>query len=178
MSCSAIRLPHDPPSTRFPGRLFAHRQAFSAEGAYGAWLRSLPFLIVINDTAFVHAGLSPMVARLGLEGTNRALHSQLDEYLQTWDSDASELNLSDAVAFQDQPEAVAAAGNPERSQKLSAMQERELFTPADPTWYRGQALCYPYAETENLDAALARLNVARVVEGHTVSPTGRVAEPI
>ena len=158
----------------FPAGYFAHRQAFSAEGSYGAWLRSRPFLIVINDTAFVHAGLPPMVARLGLEGTNRALHSQLDEYLRTWDGDVSALNLSGAVAFLDQPEAVAAAGSLERSQVLSAMQERELFTPAGPTWYRGQALCYPYAETENLDAALARLGAVRVVEGHTVSPTGRV----
>lgn len=65
-------LQRDPAASRssfdagYPVGYFAHRQAFSAEGSYGAWLRSLPFLIVINDTAFVHAGLSPMVARLGL----------------------------------------------------------------------------------------------------------------
>ena len=33
------------------------------------------------------------------------------------------------------------------------MQDTEVFTPQGPTWFRGQALCYPYTEAENLDRA-------------------------
>ena len=48
--------------TAFPAGYFGHVQAFSPDGQYGRWLMEKPYLIVINDTAFVHAGLSPMVA--------------------------------------------------------------------------------------------------------------------
>jgi len=158
----------------YPAGYFAHRQAFSPTGHYGRWLSGKPFLIVINDTAFVHAGLPPMVARLGLEVTNQTLHSQLREYLKTWQGIETDLGFARPIAFLEQPATVAAAGAEETSKSLDTLQHIELFTPTGPTWFRGQALCYPHAEAENLEAALARLDVKRVVEGHTVSPTGRV----
>ena len=51
----------------YPPGFFARRAAFSAQGRYGAWLASLPAIIVINDTAFLHGGLSPVVAAEGLD---------------------------------------------------------------------------------------------------------------
>lgn len=157
----------------FPTGYFAHRQALSPTGQYGAWLTSKPFLIAINDTAFVHAGLPEMVARLGLDATNQTLHAQLAEYLQTWGSIESELALTRPVAFLEQPDTVAGRGAGEQAQKLRTMQDEEIFTPGGPTWFRGQALCNQHTETENLENALAKLGVSRVVVGHTVSPTGR-----
>ena len=159
---------------RFPAGYFAHQQAFSPAGRYGAWLLARPFLIVVNDSAFVHGGLSPMVAELGLDATNEKLRSQLAEYLRTWSAVTDELHVTRPVDFLDRPDSLARIGATAQSQALHAMQELPVFTPEGPTWYRGQVLCYPYTETANLQAALARLGVARVVEGHTTSPTGRV----
>lgn len=156
----------------FPAGYFAHRQALSPTGRYGAWLMSKPFLIAINDTAFVHAGLPEMVARLGLDATNQTLRAQLTGYLQTWAATATELVLTRPVAFLERPDAVAGRGAGEQAQKLRAMQDEEIFTPRGPTWFRGQALCHPYTETGNLENALGRLGVSRVVVGHTVSPSG------
>jgi hypothetical protein len=158
----------------FPAGYFAHRQAFSATGQYGAWLLGKPFLITINDTAFVHGGLPEMVARLGLEATNQTLHAELAGYLQTWAMIEKELGLARPVPFLERPGTVAGRGAAQQSQTLLAMQETEVFTTKGPTWYRGQALCYPLTEAANLDAALAKLGVSRVVAGHTVSPTSRV----
>ena len=157
----------------YPGGYFAHRRAFSATGQYGAWLLSKPFLLSFNDTAFVHAGLPEMVARLGLDATNQALHAELSEYLQTWSAIETELALARPVGFQERPDIVASRGTEQQAQALRAMQDEELFTPTGPTWFRGQALCHPYTEAENLDKALSKLGVARVVVGHTVSPVGR-----
>lgn len=157
----------------FPAGYFAHRQAFSATGHYGAWLLARPFLLTINDTAFVHAGLPEMVARLGLDATNQTLHSQLADYLRTWTAIETELNLSRPVGFLERPEALGSRGAEQHSVTLRAMQLAEVFTPRGPIWFRGQALCYPYTEAENLDAALGRLGVSRMVVGHTVSPSGR-----
>ncbi len=160
--------------TQYPPGYFAHAQAFSPSGRYGEWLLSKPFLIVVNGVAFVHGGLPELVAQQGLDATNQLLHSQLDEYLRTWASLEKELSIVRPIAFLDRPAALAARGVEQQSQALLALQEAAVFTPKGPTWYRGQALCYPYTEAENLDAALAKLKVSRVVEGHTISPTGRV----
>ncbi|MGQ0384223.1 MAG: metallophosphoesterase [Gammaproteobacteria bacterium] len=131
-----------------PPGWFGHRQAFSPQGRYGAWLLSKPFVIVVNDTAFAHGGLPPFVARLGLEETNRTLHAQFARFLAAQ-------HAADAVA-------------------LETLSNTEVFTQAGPTWFRGQALCNSYTQTENLEAALAALGATRVVVGHTVSPDGRV----
>ena len=158
----------------YPPGYFSHRVAFSPQGKYGAWLLEKPALLVIGDTAFVHGGLPPLVAQLGLEATNARLRSELTDYLQTWSALETELRLARPVAFLDRPAALAVTA-PEQSKKLATLQQATVFTPDGPTWFRGQALCYPYTEADNVTAALAALHVARVVVGHSVTPTGRVA---
>ncbi len=168
---AALRAEFD---SAFPPGYFGHVQAFSPDGQYGRWLMERPYLIVINDTAFVHAGLSPMVASLGLEATNQALHAQLRNYLDIWRSTTQALNLVRPIGFQDRPATLETMQALPESEAIARLQDGELFTPAGPTWYRGQALCYQYTETANLEGALAKLGVKRVIEGHTVSPTGHV----
>lgn len=170
---AAVRAEFD---TAFPPGYFGHLAAFGPEGRYGRWLLDKPVLIVINDTAFVHAGLPPMVAKLGLEATNATLHEELRGYLDAWKALAASLGLVRPVGFQERPDALAALPAPAESEALAKRQDEELFTPEGPTWYRGQALCYAYAESTNLDTALAKLGTTRVIEGHTVSPTGRVLQ--
>jgi hypothetical protein len=168
---AAVRADFD---AQFPRGYFAHRQAFSPTGQYGSWLLKLPFLIVVNDTAFVHGGLSPMVAELGLDATNQRLHADLEEYLRTWAGLEKDLQLVRPTAFDDRPDAVARKGAEAQSQALRDMQDKGLFALDSPIWLRGQALCYPLTEVTNLDAALSALGAARVVAGHTPSENGRV----
>lgn len=61
--------------TRPPGYA-AHRAAFAADGDYGEWLLSLPVMIKINDTLFVHGGV-PALKQLSLEQLNQAAAVQL-----------------------------------------------------------------------------------------------------
>ncbi len=159
---------------RHPRGFFAHRQAFSPKGRYGAWLLSRPFILVVNDTAFAHGGLPPRVAELGLDDVNRLLHRELGDYLRAWPEFAAGLADPDAGEFQQRPEALAGAGLAEHSAALRALTNAAVFTAEGPTWFRGQALCNPFTEADNLDAALARLGAARVVVGHSVTPTRRV----
>jgi hypothetical protein len=175
-------LAKDPAASRaefdaaFPPGYFGHAAAFAPDGRYGRWLLGKPVIVVINDTAFVHGGLPPLVARLGLEDTNAAMLGALRDYLEAWRSLSSTHGIARPVLFDDRPAALAAIPAPADAESLGKLQDGAVFTPAGPTWYRGQALCNPYTETENLDAALARLGVARVVEGHTVTATGRVLQ--
>ena len=157
-----------------PAGWFAHRQAFSPEGRYGAWLLSRPFVLVVNDTAFAHGGLSPRVVELGLDETNRVLHRELADYLRAWPELSAGLPDPETGEFQQRPESLAAAGLAEQSAALRALQDVPVFTTAGPTWFRGQALCNPFTEAANLEAALAKLGASRVVLGHSVTPTRRV----
>lgn len=64
-----------------PIGFYQHRAAFGQNGYYGKWLFTLPSVIKINDTVFVHGGLSPLVGELGLVRTNHDVTAALTEHL-------------------------------------------------------------------------------------------------
>jgi hypothetical protein len=57
------------------------REALSAEGRYGKWLRGRPVLALVNGVAFLHGGLTPEVAALGCEGIDARVSRELNEDL-------------------------------------------------------------------------------------------------
>ncbi|KAH3758620.1 Metallo-dependent phosphatase [Pelomyxa schiedti] len=60
------------------GGAAARKKAFSAEGHYGKWVRSMMKAVVIEgDTVFVHGGLLPAVAELGVARVNRLINIEL-----------------------------------------------------------------------------------------------------
>lgn len=59
------------------GSVEARKAAFAPDGTYGAWLRSLPVTAVVGDAVFVHGGILPPVAALGIDGINEAVHASL-----------------------------------------------------------------------------------------------------
>ncbi len=125
----AVRTEFD---TAFPAGFFARRQAFSPQGEYGRWLLGKPFVIVVNDTAFVHGGLPEMVARLGLETTNQTLHAQLTDYLQKVQAIETEAHLARPVGFNELPQALTAAGAAEASKAVLTMQDTRGLHTAGP----------------------------------------------
>jgi hypothetical protein len=56
-----------------PEGFLERRAAFAPDGEYGRWLLGKPVAIVINDTLFVHAGLSPKPRRAVARGDQRDL---------------------------------------------------------------------------------------------------------
>ena len=56
-------------------------QAFTPTGRYGRWLLAQPAAVIVNDTLFVHGGLPPTAAALGLDALNRTVATRLDELL-------------------------------------------------------------------------------------------------
>jgi hypothetical protein len=59
------------PDASTPAGGEGHRAAYGPEGRYGRWLRTHPAVVRINDTLFMHGGLSPHVPETTLEGLNR-----------------------------------------------------------------------------------------------------------
>lgn len=54
-----------------------HRQAWEPKGPIGKWTASHPTVLKINDTLFVHAGLSPRFADGNIDEINKTIRTEL-----------------------------------------------------------------------------------------------------
>jgi hypothetical protein len=163
-----------------PPGFFAHRSAFRADGMYGEWLLNKPLMVVIDGTAFVHGGVSPMVGELGLEGVNGRLGSELTEYVSL----ISTLNdggiISPLENFYNHDTVLQATVVDEKLQQsvdsLIVLNSSDMHGPDGPLWYRGSVGCGPLIESDRLLTALQAINANRVVVGHTPTVTRRVLQ--
>ncbi len=181
---TAVRADFD---KRFPLGFFAQRAAFAADGVYGAWLLEQPLLLTIDNTAFVHGGLSGVAAELGGEGLNTQLGQQVRDYVDALGEliDNDVLHPTDdfydhptrIMEFAERVELGAAQwpdGLEETAAQLVELNRGLVFEPESPLWYRGTVGCSELIERDRLRSALASLDVGRVVIGHTPTPNAQV----
>lgn len=176
LTAAAPDVAEDELARRYPPGYYGHRAAFGPEGRYGSWLLSLPALVVVNGTAFVHGGLPELVERTGMQ-VNERIRRALDDYLAARDAlvDAGVLPpyaaLPDIELAQRTAES-ANAGADERAalEELLALASAPELGADGPLWYRGSVQCNDLLERPVLEAALERLGATGVVVGHT--PTG------
>ena len=168
----------------FPAGFFALREAFGPDGKYGRWLLDKAVIAVINGTAFVHGGLSPLVAEIGLDRVNTELKSDLTRYVKAVDTlmDAEVLLPTDSYYDHDsivkrQPPFLAQSEEVREALKtVKELGESAIFTPDGPLWYRGNVACSGLIEEQRLVATLHAIGAERVVVGHTPTPNRRVLE--
>jgi len=159
----------------FPEGFFAHRRAFAPTGKYGHWLLDKPIMVVINGTAFVHGGVSPMFGELGLDGVNGDLHEEMVQYVVELQKLYAAGALLPTDNFYDHPallENFVPPLNADSSLLQSIASAKTLaasriHAPAGPLWYRGNASCSELIEADRLEALLASIGADRVVIGHT-----------
>jgi hypothetical protein len=60
-----------------------YRQAMSAKGVYGKWIRSHDAVVKVGDTIFLHAGLRALFADASLAEINTAVRKELDGDMTT-----------------------------------------------------------------------------------------------
>jgi len=169
---------------RFPAGFFALRRALGPDGRYGKWLLEKSVIGVVNGTAFVHGGLSPLVAELGLDGVNVDLKAGLVEYVKAiavltenevllpTDSHYDTLPLLNSYmpAFDESAEVLEAIDTAKR------LADSDLFRGDGPLWYRGNVGCGELIEEHKLEAALEAIGATRVVVGHTPTPNRKVLQ--
>jgi hypothetical protein len=169
---------------KFPPGYFAMRRAFRADGEYGHWLLQKNIIAVINGTAFVHGGLSPMIREYGLDGINNKLQRELVGYIERLAvlTDAAVLLPTDShYEYQSLLENYMPALN-DSPDTLSAIEEGIRLGSArvvdmdGPLWYRNNVMCPGIVEEHRLDAALAAIGADRVVIGHTPTPNREVVQ--
>ncbi len=169
---------------RFPPGFFAHRRAFRADGRYGKWLLEKPVIVVINGTAFVHGGIHPDTAELGLDVLNERLVGDLGVYVR------AVATLTDAGVFLPDDgirEQVAALdawvappntspGTLDAVDRVRRLQDTSLAMLDEPLWYRGNVGCSEVIEARRLERALQAIGASRVVIGHTPTASRQVLQ--
>ena len=167
-----------------PPGFFAHRRAFRADGHYGAWLLEKPLMVIIDGTAFVHGGVSPMIGELGLQGMNERLANELREYVSQLALLADAGLISPLTNFYDHDDILETLpADVERGADITAaiasvikLNGSKIHASNGPLWYRGNVGCGPLIEIDRLDRTLASLQARRVVIGHTPTLTRRILQ--
>jgi hypothetical protein len=168
----------------FPDGYFAYRRAFASNGKYGAWLLQKPLIVVINGTAFVHGGLSPMIAEIGLDGVNGQMRDELAAYVRQMEflTEAGVLLPTDSFfdhyrlvesyrIRKDSPEEIESA-----KREFQRLAQSDIHALDGPLWYRGNVMCSERVEEDKLNNVLQAIGANRVVIGHTPTPGRRVLE--
>ena len=143
---------------------YAH--AMSSAGQYGRWMAGLPAMVKVNDSVFVHGGLTPEAAAMDLNARVKTAIGTIQSYgeqLVAAQLLAPQVSYVDAIdADLDSPAAArAAAGS-------------LVLGEYGPLWYRGNAGCHPLLERTRVEQALATLKASRIVVGHTPTPQREV----
>jgi len=167
-----------------PPGFFGHRRAFRHDGIYGKWLLEKPFVVVVNETAFVHGGLPAFVAENGLEGPNVTLKRHLQDYVVTRDYLADNDVMSPIDRFKEIPKMFTGLANAgqipdeylDEVQTAIDLSESPLHWGAGPTWYRGTAMCNQLVEGDALNRVFSKISASRVVMGHTSTVTRLVQQ--
>lgn len=168
----------------FPPGFFAHRQAFRADGKYGSWLLGKPLIVVINGIAYVHGGLSPRTAELGLQGINGDLVSDLKLYVEQVTAliDAGVLMPSDnsnkhaTLLQQYLPPPYMERSLLQAIDDVKRLADSALFETYGPLWYRGNVACGQVIEEQRLLEGLAKIGANKLVIGHTPTTSRQIVQ--
>jgi len=144
----------------------ARRLALAPKGKYGRWLRSLPAIARIGGTVFVHGGVTPEVAALGVDGIRKRVSGELRRMDAARAGAVGKQLLSpeaglDALLALQLPEIAGYPG------WLIAHQE-------GPLWFRGFSQWSDAELAERLPGILKALRAERIVVGHTVQLPARI----
>lgn len=175
--------------------LVEYIQAIGPQGHYGAWLRTLPAMVVVEDVLFMHAGVTPQLAGWGVQKLNQRLADELARfddyrsYLRERRRVTSFANLSEIIRgaveeadgldwFEAPVEQLISPpqlpvrpleelGKRERWAPLLRINGWFLLAPEGPMWFRGLARWPDVRLTAEMPGALRQLGVRAVVAGHT-----------
>jgi hypothetical protein len=150
--------------------------AFSKDGEYAEWVLEQPAVIKINNVVFLHGGLTPDSAALGISEINSAIQQALASFLKS--VEVLERRVIGPAGFRDllsvANQAVSRSGRNIPKFQVQAAQRMldELdtigFAPHGPLWYRGNALENERIERERFDAVLEHLDAKALMVGTRV----------
>jgi hypothetical protein len=164
-----------------PPGFIEYRDALSAQGKYGAWIRSHRAIAKIGDGVFMHAGLNPTLQFRDIEELNNRIRAELAAFDSIWQSLVRRkiiwryMTLEEATrqAAEELKWLQAQENKPsaETLQQIQLLLDRSGWLVANlngPLWYRGLAQEPEDKLAGDLKGMLIRLGARYIVSGHTV----------
>ena len=168
-------------------------EAMGPGGRYGRWLRARKVVTKVDDSLFMHAGISPQ-SNATVDDVNRMVEREIrvfDEAVATLQEArliAPSFTLQEVIsALSGELNRIAALIkekkelDPEitqdyigRLQRVITIDKWGLLAADGPLWFRGYATLGDDAQPQ-IDALLKRLSAARFVVGHTPQIPGRIS---
>jgi len=169
---------------KYPPGYFARQRAFSRKGQYGSWLLDQPSVIKVNGVLFVHGGLTPRVAALGIDTINERVRKGVRAVVESAEVLQGVMTIPGSFAdfhgtakqvVQLAREGRPLAPNLRRAAEVLLDQVDDLaYAPDGPMWYRGSSLDNERAERERVQKVFEDLSAHAMLVGHSVTRTGRV----
>jgi hypothetical protein len=166
--------------TSYPAGFFALRKAYSTTGALGSWLKDKPFVLKVNDKVYMHGGIASTSSEESLDSLNKTLKGEFQDFLASMDTLRAEGVMPWHVGYHDRLQFLNARaeefaklnpGQPapwfRQLKEVFDAQEAFVFSEESPNWYRGTAMCHPYAESFNTERFLKKVKAKHLVMGHT-----------
>jgi hypothetical protein len=178
---------HDRPNARKqktdanqPAGFSERCEAFTANGKYGKWLRSLPAIARLQDSIFLHGGISPDVASYTVEQLNEAIAAEI----RTFDAHREFLVDKKLVQPCDTLEQLTTAARTalEKAKGKDAETLKAFLSyggwlsinEKGPLWFRGYAQWTDDEGAPQIQQLTKALGVARFVVGHTPQAGGQI----
>ncbi len=165
---------------QYPRGYVALKKAFSLDGELGSWLVKHPFVIRVNDKVYMHGGIASDASEKPLSELNTTMQGELRAYLESiavlQKAGVMPLHVSyfNRRGFLNTQVEEFVRLNPgiepgwySSMLKVFDAQKYLVFSDDSPNWYRGTAMCHPYAESFNTERFLKRIGAKQLVMGHT-----------
>lgn len=171
---------------RHPLGFIEHREAFSAKGKYGEWLRGHDGIAEIDGVLFLHGGIAPPLAGNKVDPMNKRIREEiknfdaLRQYLQNDKLILPFFTLQEINAVLQAELALEAKSHASAGERQAKIQEflkqgEWLGVRVDgPLWFRGYDQWSDAEGASQITKVLDSYKAAHVVVGHTVQKGGRI----
>jgi hypothetical protein len=155
-----------------PPGYIEQREAFGPDGKYGRWLRSLPAVAKVDDTVFMHGGISDEISTWSISKINERVALEIKAF-----DDVQQFLVTRRMAlpFSTLQEVVAAAGTAaqrkvEEVYPIVTIDKWLTISETGPLWSRDLAKLSDADAQPLVTRALDAMGVHRIVVGHTPEP--------
>ena len=151
-------------------------EALNADGRYGKWLRTLPAMARVNDSIFLHGGISPELAGWTVDKINDAVSGEIkafDAYKQYLVEKKLALPCSDLDELTNAARAASEKAKGKDAEILKgflAYGGWASMAENGPLWFRGFAQWTDAEGAPQVQRLTQAFDVARFVVGHTPQP--------
>jgi hypothetical protein len=154
--------------------------ALAPEGKYGKWIRSLPAIARVQDSIFLHGGISPELASYSVDQLNDAIAAEVKMF-DAYREFLVEKKIAPACSTLEEMTNAARAAQEKAKGKEAETLKGFLnygswfsINENGPLWFRGYAQWSDAEGLPQIEKLTKAFGVARFVVGHTPQAGGRI----